>query len=184
MPKSMRIPVLLAALTATCASGEVIRLGNMAGLELKTHVDGRPAAPPADATLLVDDKGANLVCDFTSAGHDAAWVEFPFKFGACSEIVLDRTISDAKQKVFVILTDSADESHLFNFDTGINGRAKVKARIVAANKAPGECFAFRWGGDDNQKIDWPVKRIALGVNDQPDTFVGKVDVSFHSVDCK
>ena len=180
----MKRRILLVVLAVACSSWAEVKLGNMAGLELKAHVNGKPAAPTAGTKLSTGEAGVTIACDFTSAGHDAAWVEFPCELGACGEVVLDRTLSDSKQKVFVILTDSLGESHLFNFCAGASGRAKVTARILAENKAVGEYFAFRWGGDDNQKIDWPVKKVALGVNDQPDTFVGKASVTFHSFDCK
>jgi len=183
----MKAPMLVGLVTvlaALPAFSEKVEFKDAKDVALKAHVDGKPAAPAEGTKLTVDEKGATLVCDFTTAGHDAAWIEFPCELAACKEIFLERTISDNKQQLYVVLTDKNGESHLFKFNAPGNARQKVRAEVLEKNKHPGEYFAWRWGGDDNQKIDWPVKKIAFGVNDQPDTFVGKVTVTFHSFETK
>ena len=107
--------------------------------------------------------------------------EFPCELEKCEEIAVERTLSDGAQRLFVVLTDAKGESHLFEFSQGGPERQMVRAKVFGSNKYPGEHFAWRWGGDDNQKIDWPVRKIALSVNDSPDEFVGAVTVVFHSL---
>jgi len=182
MKKMMLLAMAFGSVAAV--SAETVVLKDVKGAVLKAHVDGKPANPTAGTKLTVDEIGATVVCDFTTAGHDAAWVEFPCELAACREIVLDRTLSDNKQQLFVVLTDKNGESHLFKFNTPGNGRHKVKTTVKERNDHPGEYFAWRWGGDDNQRIDWPVKKVAFGVNDTPDTLVGKVEVIFHSFEVK
>lgn len=171
--------VVASLLMASCATAQTVCFRDVKGVTLKAHVKGCPSVPTADTKVRTDGSGIALSCDFTTDGHDAAWFEFPCELTAFRRMVLDRTLSDGRHQVFVILTDSGGESHLFKF-SGASGRGRTEVEILSENENPGEYFAWRWGGDDNQKIDWPVKTVAFGVNDRPDAFVGKVDAVFHS----
>ena len=157
---------------------------SIAGMELKSHADGKPSLPTNGTKMTQGATGVILDCDFTTVGHDAAWIEFPCELLRFDELILDRTISDGRQQLFVVLTDAKDESHLFRFEVTGSGRQKVKAVIQAKNMHPGERFAWRWGGNDDQTIDWPVKKVAIGVNDTPDTYVGRVTLLLHSFEAR
>lgn len=148
------------------------------------HVNGKPAQAPEGAGCKVTEAGIELSCVFSSPGHDAGMAEFPLNEGAFSEVTLDRTIADCKQGVFIVLTDRNGEKHYFGFPAGGNGRHSVTAKVKVRNEHPGEHFAWRWGGDDNQTLDFPVKSVMLGVNDRPDAFTGEVKAVFHKLSFK
>ena len=152
--------------------------------EVRAHVNGRPSVPTNGTRVRTVVSGLAMDCNVTTSGHDAAWVEMPVNLSAFKTVALDRTISDSRQRVFIALTDSHGECHLFHFPAEGNGRQTVVVNVTDSNERPGERFAWRWGGDDNQRIDWPVKKIGLGINDTPDEFIGTVNVIFHRLEFK
>lgn len=177
------LAVVLAGLAVSAfADGRVIDLAKVTNPVLSAHVDGKPAPAPEGTSVAVTEKGVKLDCNFTSAGHDAAMFAFDTELAAFKEMDVDFTISNGRQLVYAVLVDANGESHCFKCG-GVNSGARTTRalKVKEKNDYPGEYFAWRWGGDDNQRIDWPVKRIFLGVNDTPDTFTGRVSVVFHKL---
>lgn len=177
------LAVVLAGLAASAfADGRVIDLAKVTNPVLSAHVDGKPAPAPEGTSVAVTEEGVKLVCNFTSAGHDAAMFSFDVNEPAFSSLTMSYTVSDGRQVAFVVLTDANGESHCFKSGAVNSGQRQTrKLAIKEKNDYPGEYFATRWGGDDNQRIDWPVKKITLGINDTPDTFTGGVKATFHSL---
>ncbi len=157
---------------------------------LSAHVNGKPSAPPEDAALRSESDGLHMDYVFASAGHDACMVEFPVNQDAFTRLTVELTVSAAGSRPFVVLSDCSGEKHYFSLINTRNiadqslkkpGRHVLSIPIPAQNQHPGEKFAFRWGGDDNQRIDFPVKSILLGLNDFPDEAQGSGSCVFHKI---
>lgn len=159
-------------------------------VEFTSHVNGKSAPNPEGASVVVGKSGIEINYVFPSAGHDACMAEFPVNIEKCNFFTVTFSVPAPGHRPFMVLTDRNYEKHYFALaDTRrIAGQAITKSgtqtrqgKIAVANEHPGEYFEFRWGGDDNQKIDFPVKKLMLGINDFPDTFQGKGRITFHSM---
>ena len=185
-----RVVTMLLAVLLTTAAEETIRLSEVKSAVLTAHVNGKNAAPPQGAKKTVTPDGIVLDYVFPSSGHDACMVEFPVSLKAFSRVSVEITADQPGHRPFIVLTDKNGENHYFSL---INtklikaqtirkaGRRKLVVPIRVKNSHPGEYFAFRWGGDDNQVIDFPVKKVMLGLNDYPDESTGSGRIVFHSI---
>lgn len=187
--------VLLAVCAAagTAAESEFLNLSAVKPVVLSAHVNGKNAPVPKGAAQTVMPEGIVLDYVFPSKGHDACMVEFPVDQKTFSQITVELTADKPGHRPFIVLTDKNGEKHYFSLigsrrikDQAIKkaGRQKLTTRIQIKNGHPGEYFAFRWGGDDNQVIDFPVKKIMLGLNDYPDESMGSGRIVFHSITFK
>ena len=187
--------VLLAVCAAACtaAEAEVLNLSAVKPVVLTAHVNGKNASVPKGARQTVTPEGIVLDYVFPSKGHDACMVEFPVDQKKFSQITVELTADKPGHRPFIVLTDKNGEKHYFSLngsrrikDQAIKkaGRQKLTTKIQIKNGHPGEYFAFRWGGDDNQVIDFPVKKIMLGLNDYPDESTGTGRIVFHSITFK
>ena len=187
--------VLLAVCAAACTAAEadVLNLSAVKPVVLSAHVNGKNAPVPKGARQTVTPEGIVLDYAFPSKGHDACMVEFPVDLPKFSQITVEFTADKPGHRPFIVLTDKNGEKHYFSLngsrrikDQAIKkaGRQKLTTKIQIKNGHPGEYFAFRWGGDDNQVIDFPVKEIMLGLNDYPDESTGSGRIVFHSITFK
>ena len=180
--KTLLAVVLVGLAASAFADGRVIDLAKVANPVLSAHVDGKPAPAPEGTSVAVTKEGVKLVCNFTSTEHDAAMFAFVTEQAAFEEMDVDFTITDGRQLVYAVLVDANGENHCFKCEAvNSNVRTTRTLKVKETNDHPAEYFAWRWGGDDNQRIDWPVKKIFLGVNDTPDTFTGRVSVVIHKL---
>ena len=175
------------------AEAEVLNLSTARPVVLTAHVNGKNASVPKGAAQTVTPEGIVLDYAFPSKGHDACMVEFPVDQKKFSQITVEFTADKPGHRPFIVLTDKNGEKHYFSLngsrrikDQAIKkaGRQKLTTKIRIKNGHPGEYFAFRWGGDDNQVIDFPVKKIMLGLNDYPDESTGSGRIVFHSITFK
>ena len=187
--------VLLAVCAAagTAAEAEILNLSTAKTVALSAHINGKNASVPKGAAQTVTPEGIVLDYVFPSKGHDACMVEFPVDQKKFSQITVEFTADKPGHRPFIVLTDKNGEKHYFSLidtrrikDQAIKkaGRQKLTTQIRIKNSHPGEYFAFRWGGDDNQVIDFPVKKIMLGLNDYPDESTGSGRIVFHSITFK
>ena len=185
--------VMMFAVLLNAAAEETLRLSEVKSVILTAHVDGKNAAAPQGAKQTVTPDGITLDYVFTSSGHDACMVEFPVNLKAFSRVSVEITADRPGHRPFIVLTDKNGEKHYFPLidsklikaqTIGKAGRRKFVIPIRVKNSHPGEYFASRWGGDDNQVIDFPVKKIMLGLNDYPDESTGSGRIVFHSISFK
>lgn len=167
-----------------------LQLSEAKQVVLTSHVNGRNAPVPKGTKQTVTDDGIVLDYVFSSPGHDACMVEFPVNQEEFREVTVEITADKPGHRPFIVLTDKNGEKHYFSLVNTKRikeqvikkaGRQKLTTPILIKNKHRGEYFAFRWGGDDNQKIDFPVKRIMLGLNDHPDESMDSGRIVFHSI---
>lgn len=175
------------------AAEETLQLSEVKPVVLMAHVNGKNASVPAGAKLVVTADGIMLDYVFASPGHDACMAEFPVNREAFQQVTVEITADKAGHRPFIVLTDRNGEKHYFSLINSRkiseqtikrSGRQKLVTPIRIKNQHPGEYFAFRWGGDDNQVIDFPVKKIMLGLNDFPDKSISTGRIVFHSITFK
>lgn len=189
------VVIMLFAVTVmlNAADGETLRLSEVKSVVLTAHVNGKNAAPPQGAKQIVSPDGIVLDYVFATKGHDACMVEFPVDRKAFSQVTVEITADRPGHRPFIVLTDKNGEKHYFSLIDNREikkqvikraGRQRLVIPVKIKNSHPGEYFAFRWGGDDNQVIDFPVKKIMLGLNDYPDESTGSGRIVFHSITFK
>ncbi len=181
---------MLCAAIPLAAQERTIPLSNVGTPVMTAHVNGKPAPLPDGAKASVGKDGIRMDYVFASAGHDACMVEFPVDQGPFSALTVELSVSGPGHRPFVVLTDKNGEKHYFSLVNTRNiaaqalkkaGKHTLSIPVPVRNEHPGEKFAFRWGGDDNQTIDFPVQSVRLGLNDSPDEFQGTGWIVFHSI---
>lgn len=154
------------------------------------HTNEKNAPMPEGSKMEVTGNGIEMTYHFPSSGHDGCMAEFPVNIPGFTRIKVEFTAFDTGHRPYIVFTDRNNEKHYFallHHKAFSHQKIKRKGRqgkwidIPVKNNHPGELFAYRWGGDKNQKIDFPVKAIMLGQNDSPDTFIGKGKIIFHKI---
>lgn len=190
MKKSLLISAVLLSSSLLWGQGETLDLSKVKSVKLTSHVNGKTAPSLKGTSFTVGKEGLTLNYVFASKGHDACMVEFPVNLKKFNTYTVRFSVPAPGHRPFMVLTDKNNEKHYFSLpptrriaDQAIKrkGSQSYTGKIQITNKHPGEYFEFRWGGDDNQKIDFPVKKLMLGMNDYPDTFQGKGKITFHSM---
>lgn len=185
--------ILLLSLSFFALQGKEITLDLSKAKNVKYffHADEKESSRPAGTVTKVTKNGIELDFNFNTPKHDAIIAEFPVNIPAFSRVTAVITVKQKGHRPFIVLTDKNGENHYFSLRNTRNiaaqafrnpgKRFRLTTPIRIKNDHPGEYFAFRWGGDNNQRIDFPIKKIALGLNDYPDTFQGKGSIIFHSL---
>jgi hypothetical protein len=171
---------------------ETLSLKDVKAVKLTAQVNEQPAPSPEGAAASVTTNGIELKYVFPSPGQDACMVEFAADIPEFNqlEIIIDGDASG--HRAFIVLIDAGGESHYFALDNTQSpascgtvkwrGKRKITVPIAVKNPFGADHFSSRWGGDQNQRIDFPVKGIMLGMNDCPDTATGSGRVTFETIE--
>ena len=132
--------------------------------------DYRQSGKPGAADRLnVDLKSgeATLKYEFDSGKlFESCFVRLPVQAAQSRAIFLDVEGDGARNDFFVIVHDASGEQHLV-ISTGIawSGWQDVGINLEAFLKSPqqNELLAIHWGGDHNQRIDFPLRALDIGV---------------------
>lgn len=170
--------------------GLTVNFKDLPEFKLTAHVNEKPAALPEGTSAKKNDSGVEITYNFTSPKHDAVMIEFPTMIPYVDSVTVDLTVEKPGHRPFIVVTDANGECHYFSLiptskiaDQVIkkSGRQTLNAPLILKNKFLGERFAYRWGGDNNQKIDFPIRRVMLGLNDYPDAFTGRGKIILHTI---
>ena len=72
--------------------------------------------------------------------------------------------------LFVVAHDQSGENFYFPGPAiTFSGWKRVAVKLDFPTINPGERYASIWGGDGNQRPDFPLRGLTLGLNDSPDT---------------
>ena len=179
--------------TAAPAKGVVreILLSTVEDIRLRTYADEKPQASPAPGnSARKTAQGVELQYAFRSDRLDACMFEFDAEIGAFNYIQVVMTGDNSKFRPFIVLKDSGGESHYFPLAASnmvqeqlINwtGKKTLARPIPATNSFPVDIYASRWGGDDNQIIDFPIRTVTLGLGKYPDAAKGAGSVAFEKI---
>lgn len=187
---------LLLSIFAMRANGdETVHFSKIVPSRLKVlaHVNEKVLrTPPAGNKVQVTEKGLEMTYNFITAGHDAIMAEFPVDIKKFNYFEVTLTAENAGMRPYLVLTDAGNEKHYsplqnaryYSRATQIvkkTGKQKMGSFVKLKNDHKGEYFAYRWGGDDNQVLNFPVKKLMIGIDDHPDSFKGKGKIIFHSI---
>ena len=167
-----------------------LQFANLKDFKVKAHVNEQNAPPPADASVKRTDDGIEMNYVFPSAGHDALMIEFPMHVPASDAVTVELTAAQTGHRPYLVVVDAGNEFHYLSLIPDIRishqviqktGRQILTAPLPLKTQHPGELYASHWGGDGNQKIDFPLKHVYIGLNDYPDAFQGKGKIILHSI---
>jgi len=97
---------------------------------------------------------------------ESSFVRIPADSPRGNRIILDVEGDGSRNNFFVILHDASGEQHLvINTPMAWQGWQEAGCNMKEFLESPANMqrFAIHWGGDNNQKIDFPIKAIDIGV---------------------
>ncbi len=122
------------------------------------------APPPAvDATT----GEATLAYGFASDDvFESQFVRVPIDAGACTGLIMDVEGDGSANNFFIILHDATGEQHLaFRAPLAWQDRQSIEVDLKPYLESPPDMqrLIVHWGGDENQRIDFPLTAIDIGV---------------------
>ena len=137
----------------------------------------------SDAKHICDGKpGLRLNYVFPSAKHDAVMLTTDVSLSGGTLFTLRVCGDGSGQELFAVLFDKSSEAHYLPIGPVYwRGWKTVYKSIADLCKGPAskwDVSCKHWGGDKNQTLDFPITRISIGLNDQPDSFKGKGEITF------
>lgn len=192
MKKIIIISLLAGAFLASAKEKVVmeIELAKIKKFEVKAHVNEKNAPPPKGSSIVNTPRGLKFHYVFPSKKHDALMAAFPVKVPAATKVKVELSTKIKGHRPYLILVDAGNEFHYMSIHPSdmipaqaikTTGKLSFTAPLPLKNRFRGERHARHWGGDDNQRIDFPLKKIYIGLNDYPDAFVGKGEILFHKI---
>ena len=128
--------------------------------------EGKPSA--GDRLAIDANTGAAELKYGFEAGEvfESCFVRIPVDVAKCGTILMDVEGDSSKNNFFVIVHDASGEQHVV-VKTGLawQGWQEVGVSLRTYLESPEkmERLVIHWGGDENQKIDFPIKAIDIGV---------------------
>jgi len=157
--------------------------------KLSAHVGEKPATVPEGTMLARDDKNTcdgkptlKLKYQFPSAKHDAVMLTTDVSIPSGKTIGLRIYGDGSGHALFVVLIDNSGEAHYLPIGPASwRGWQTVNVSLVGLCNGPAskwDVSCNHWGGDGNQTLEFPITRISVGLNDQPDEFQGEGEIIF------
>jgi len=154
---------------------------------LTAHVDEKPAELPGDVKLQGENK---LMCDgkpcltltyaFPSLRHDAVMLTSDVLIADGTQVGLHIYGDGSGHELFLVLYDKNQEAHYLPFGPiswmGWKTVYASLADLLKGQPTKYDISCNHWGGDKNQKLDMPITKITIGINDKPDGFRGKGEI--------
>jgi hypothetical protein len=97
---------------------------------------------------------------------ESRFARLPLEAAKCRYVLLDVEGDGSGNKLFIIVHDGSGEQHLVGeFTLSWKGWQECVGNLTAfLGSPPGkQRFHTRWGGDENQRLDFPIKRVDIGV---------------------
>jgi hypothetical protein len=135
----------------------------------KQTISGNEVIPDAH------QKSVRLKYDFKTKGHDAFMLSKNINVEKADYLSIKIKGNGSKHRIFFVLTDATGEKHYLACKSLRNTNWAVLDISLEEHLKPllpGEVTGNSWGGDANQKIDFPITQIMVGINDIPDSFIG------------
>ena len=123
--------------------------------------------PPQKLTLDAQFGTCSISYDFSRDGvTQSRFVRIPLKGGPTGMILLDVHGDNSGNSAFVVVHDASGEQHLAMITRlAWSGWQDVGVNLQPLLTSPGQQQrrAIHWGGDRNQRIDFPITAVDLGV---------------------
>ncbi|MDD5484402.1 MAG: carbohydrate binding domain-containing protein [Kiritimatiellae bacterium] len=157
--------------------------------KLSAHVNEEPAEAPEGVLLQSDAKnacegkpGLKLRYVFTSAKHDAVLLTADASIAGGTMLALRVYGDGSGHELDAVLYDKSGEAHYLPLGLvywrGWKTVYKSFADLIRGPESKWDVSCEHWGGDKNQTLELPITRVAIGLNDQPDGFKGKGEITF------
>jgi len=157
--------------------------------KVSAHVDEKPSAAPEEVSIQSDDKntcdgkpGLKLKYVFPSARHDAVLLTTDVTVPSGTMLALRVYGDGSGHKLDAVLYDKNGEAHYLPIGSvywrGWKTVYKSFADLVKVPESKWDVLCEHWGGDKNQTLEFPITRIIIGLNDQPDSFKGNGGITF------
>lgn len=168
----------LSQLYAADTSSEAIfydDFSNVNAWVAKTHQDGKSADIKkyniSFEKGILDGHSAGVISyNYSTPGEDAVMISRDVSILKGDSITVSLKGDGCKHSLFVIFEDVSGEKHFLPM--GIISLTEPVIRKVKFNsllESPGlNIEPTHYGGDKNQKIDFPIKKITIGISDEKD----------------
>jgi len=134
-----------------------------------THIAEKRSVPPEGNAVTLKDGIYTLAYNFTTEKHDALFFDLDITLEKASELTAQVNGDGKGHTLFAVVRDNSGECFYFpGPEIKFKGWKTVKIKFKYPKVNPGEKYASIWGGDGNQKPDFPLQGITLGLNDTPD----------------
>ena len=134
------------------------------------HIAEKPSGPPQGNIVNGKDGTYTLVYKFTTEKHDALFFDLDIPLENASELTAQVNGDGKGHTLFAVVRDKSGECFYFPGPViKFNGWKNIRIKFNYPKINPGEKYASIWGGDGNQKPDFPLQGITLGLNDTPDS---------------
>ena len=134
------------------------------------HQDQGVAGPPSQTdrlTVDVNTGAASLQYGFTAGSvFESRFVRILIGAAACNTVLLEVDGDSSENNFFIIVHDASGEQHLIlKTSLAWQGWQEVGVPLGTFLESPKdlERRALHWGGDHNQKIDFPLQAMDLGI---------------------
>lgn len=149
------------------------------------HIAEKPSAPPPGNLVTGKDGTYTLKYNFTTEKHDALFFDLDTSLEHASELTAQVNGDGKGHTLFVVIRDKSGECFYFPGPAiKFKGWKTVKIKFKYPEVNPGEKYASIWGGDGNQKPDFPLRGITLGLNDTPDSSTGGGTIQIRKITVK
>lgn len=183
---------VLSLFSCTGVDGDKLKISQETDTDITVHTENIARSShrgcvldnnPDNFSVSFNDGKIIIAGVFPSERHDSCMISIPGDFDYFEELEIIAKGDNAEHKLFLVITDLNGENHFIgqfpltekNTNFIFSAKPFLTAPLEGVKKA--EC----WGGDGNQKIDWPVKKITIGINDIPDTFKGKFKAEIEKI---
>jgi hypothetical protein len=128
-----------------------------------TAVPGVTESPDVDRSA----RAIRFSYDFEpGAAFESRFLRVPIEISQCRSLRLDIDGDGSRNAFFLILHDASGEQHLLPPITiAWTGRQEVDLPLGRFAVSPSDLtrLATHWGGDGNQRIDFPVRAVDVGI---------------------
>lgn len=157
---------------------------NPAAWTVTAHRDATPAGAdglgirfgPSTSAQYEGRRPGRLHCAFPTSGEDAAMITRDVALPRGNMLTLTASGDESNHQLFAVFEDASGERHFFPVG-GLfwKGWKTFSVQFDHLTRSPGKHVieATHYGGDGNQVIDYPIRKLTLGLSDREDAFVGK-----------
>lgn len=138
----------------------------------RAHINEKNALLPDGASVLQENSSFIINYAFTTPGHDAVMFDIVKEIPSCAKVSMEVSSNGKGHRLFFVLVDQNDESHYVTKPLVLDfEQRKLVMSLTVDKEAPYSIYDSKWGGDGNQRLDLPLKRITIGVDDRPDSTI-------------
>lgn len=115
---------------------------------------------------------------------ESCFVRIPVSVAKCTAVAMNVEVDGSKNNFFIIVQDTSGEQHLLLKTCLIwQGWQEVAVSLEPYIESPKQMqrFITHWGGDENQKIDFPITAIDMGVSKRDKRVRNSGQIGFRNV---